>query len=85
MNHALILSKNRVYCFGDNSTGALGNIFHNDEQVSRVDIENFTALPNKQVYKIYATYYSSFIITEKKSKKEGIKKQVLGFGLNNYG
>lgn len=72
MNHVLILSGGRVYCFGDKSTGALGNVFHNDEQVSRVDIHNFTALSHKHVIRIFTTYYSSFIIVQKKSKKFGV-------------
>ncbi len=84
MNHALILSGGRVYCFGDKSTGALGNVFHNDS-VSWVDINDFTALPHKNVVQIYTTYYSSVIIVQKRTKKDGIQKWLFAFGLNNYG
>lgn len=85
MNHMLILSRHQVYCFGDKSIGALGNIFKNDDKYSRVDPNDFTAIRIRSVKQIYTTYYSSFIITETHSSKKGTVSKVFAFGLNNYG
>lgn len=69
MNHLLILSGHHVYCFGDKTIGALGNNFKNNDDISRVDYNNFTSIGLWGVKKIFATYYSSFVITEINSKK----------------
>lgn len=85
LNHLLILSGHRVYVFGDKSIGALGNQFKNDDEQSRVDPKYFTSIAVWAVNKIYATYYSSFIISETQSKKKGVVRKVYAFGLNNHG
>ena len=85
MNHVLILSGNHVYCFGDKSIGALGNEFHGNDEISRVDVSRLTSIALRGVKRIFTTYYSSFVITEINSKKKGVIRKVYGFGLNNYG
>lgn len=85
LNHLLVLSGHRVYVFGDKSIGALGNQFKNDDEQSRVDPKYFTSIAVRAVKEIYATYYSSFIITETQSKKKGVIWKVYAFGLNNHG
>lgn len=80
MNHILIRSNKRVYCFGDNSKGALGNKFHNDEKRRRNDWDSLTCLDSSlKAEEIFTTDYSSFILT-----KNFKGRRLFGFGLNNY-
>lgn len=87
MNHILILSGSRVYCYGDHTKGALGNVFKNDEKTSRLDWEKLTCINKRNIAKIYTTDYCSFIVTHpsKHSQKDGkFSEKIYCFGLNNF-
>lgn len=85
MNHILILSSQRVYCFGDHTKGALGNVFKNDDEVSRVDWEKLTCINKRNIERIFTTDFCSFLMSHSlKSVKDKFSKKIFCFGLNNF-
>lgn len=66
MNHILILSGTRVYCFGDHTKGALGNVFKNDDETSRCDWTKLTCINKRNIERIFTTDYCSFIMLKKR-------------------
>lgn len=51
MNHILILTGHgRVYGYGDNTKGALGNHFKNDDKILRHDWDNLTCMDKRNIY-----------------------------------
>jgi len=84
MNHILILSGSWVYCYGDHTKGALGNVFKNDDETSRVDWDKLTCISKRNIEKIFTTDYCSFIMTHVKKSKNKYNKNIYCFGLNNF-
>ena len=74
-NHVVLLTKSRVYTWGDNDTGALGIMSRSQKR--KENPEEPAAIKTKNVRRIFVGGNHTFVIDK--------KDKVYGFGLNNHG